>query len=180
MQPITAVLVLLIVQAALGAFDTVVSHEWRERLPAQPLAARELSLHAARSTLFALIFIGVAWFEWHGAWGWAMLAVMVAEYLVTTIDSIVEDGTRVLSPLERSNHMLLAVNTGLYIALFVLHLVSAWARLPTAVVGARHDGWLSLPLTAAASGALLWALRDARASRRLRRLAARDLTPTRG
>ena len=113
MEPITAVLALLLVQAALGAFDTVFSHEWRERLPSQPWAARELRLHAVRSTLFAAIFLGNAWFEWHGGWGWAMFAVMAVEYLVTTVDSVVEDRTRVLSAVERSNHMLLALNTGL-------------------------------------------------------------------
>ena len=79
MQPITIALWLLLVQAALGALDTFVNHEWRERLPHRPWAARELALHALRSALFAAIFAGLAWFEWHGGWAWVVLAVMVLE-----------------------------------------------------------------------------------------------------
>jgi hypothetical protein len=169
MEPITAVLVLLVVQAALGALDTFVSHEWLARLPHQPWAARELALHAARSTLYASIFAGLAWLEWHGAWAWLVLAVMLGEYVVTTIDSVVEDRTRVLSAFERTNHMLLSLNTGLYTALYVLEL-GTWQRLPTAVVVAEHPVWLALALTVAAIGAAAWAVRDAVAALRLRRL----------
>jgi len=172
MKPITIVLCLLLVQAALGALDTFVSHEWRERLPQQPWAARELALHAMRSALFAAIFAGLAWFEWHGAWGWCVLAVMVLEYLVTTFDSVVEDRTRRLSAFERTNHMLLALNTGLYTAFYLLQLATAWQRLPTAVELARHPLWLSLPLTGCALAAAAWALRDALASLRMRGSAA--------
>src|SRR5215207_4574664 len=111
MKPITIVLCLLLVQAALGALDTFVSHEWRERLPRQAWAARELALHAMRSALFAAIFAGAAWFEWHGLWGWCLLSVMILEYIVTTFDSVVEDRSRILSAFERTNHMLLALNT---------------------------------------------------------------------
>jgi hypothetical protein len=127
---------------------------------------------AARSTLYASIFAGLAWLEWRGAWAWLVFAVMVCEYVVTTIDSVVEDRTRVLSTFERTNHMLLALNTGLYTALYVLQLME-WQRLPDAVVPARHALWLSLPLTAAALGAGAWAVRDAIAALRMRGAAAR-------
>ncbi|MGZ8259095.1 MAG: hypothetical protein ACXWUL_00925 [Caldimonas sp.] len=159
MDPIALVLVLLLVQAALGALDTFVNHEWRERLPDQPWAARELALHALRSTLYAAIFAGLAWLEWHGAWAWCVLAVMAAEYVVTIVDSVVEDRTRVLSAFERTNHMLLALNTGLYTAVYALQL-AAWQRLPDAVEPARHTLWLSLPLTAAALAAAASGARD--------------------
>jgi len=172
MEPMTIVLCLLLVQAALGALDTFVSHEWREHLPRQPWAARELALHALRSTLFAALFAGLAWFDWHGAWGWVVLAVMVVEYVVTTVDSVVEDRTRRLSSFERTNHMLLALNTGLYTAFYVLQLATAWQRLPAAVVVAKHSLWLSLPLTLSAVAAAAWAVRDAVASHRLDELRA--------
>lgn len=168
MQPITIALWLLLVQAALGALDTFVNHEWRERLPHRPWAARELALHAMRSALFAAIFAGLAWFEWHGVWAWVALAVMVLEYLVTTFDSVVEDRTRVLSAFERTNHMLLALNTGLYTAFTLLQVATAWQRLPSAVVAADHPLWLALPLTGCALAAAAWAVRDALASRRWR------------
>jgi uncharacterized protein len=167
MEPIAIALCLLLVQAALGAFDTFVSHEWQERLLRQPWAARELALHALRSALYAVVFGGLAWFEWHGAWGWALFAVMALEYVVTALDSVVEDRTRRLSALERTNHMLLALNTGLYTAFYVLQLATAWQRLPSAIVAARHPLWLSLPLSACALAVCAWAVRDALASRKL-------------
>ena len=80
MEPIDAALVFLIVHAGLGGFDTFVNHEWREHLPRRPAAAHELALHAARSLMFAAIFAGTAWLDWRGAWGWAMLALMAAEF----------------------------------------------------------------------------------------------------
>jgi hypothetical protein len=167
MEPIHAALFFLIVHAALGGFDTFVNHEWRERLPRRPAAATELALHAARSLMFAVIFAGSAWFEWHGAWGWAMLAFMAAEFAVTLVDSVVEDRTRRLSALERVNHMLLALNTGVYMTCFAAQIVTRWHALPTALTAAEHPPWLAWPLTAAALGVLVWTARDALASQGL-------------
>jgi hypothetical protein len=160
MEPITIVLCLLIVHAGLGAFDTFVNHEWQERLPQRPDAATELALHSLRSAHFALIFGGVAWLEWRGAWGWVMLAVMALEYAVTIADSVVEDRTRRLSPVERINHMLLAVNTGVYMAFFAWHVATRWQALPSAVVPAQHPAWLVLPLTLCTAAVLVWTVRD--------------------
>lgn len=173
MQPIDATLAFLIIHAGLGAFDTFVNHEWREHLPRRPAAAPELALHAGRSLMFAVIFAGPAWLEWRGAWGWAMLAFMAAEFGVTLVDSVVEDRTRQLSPLERVNHMLLALNTGVYMALFGAQVVARWQALPTALVPAHHPSILVWPLTVATAAVLIWAVRDALASRRLAPLAAR-------
>jgi hypothetical protein len=167
MEPITVVLCLLLVHAGLGAFDTFFNHEWQERLPHRPEAATELALHSLRSAHFAVIFGGVAWLEWHGAWGWVMLAVMALEYAVTIVDSVVEDRTRRLSGIERTNHMLLAINTGLYMAFFAWHVVTRWADLPSAVTPARHSAWLVGPLTLCTAAVLVWMVRDALASRRL-------------
>ena len=167
MEPITVVLCLLLVHAGLGAFDTFFNHEWRERLPHRPEAAGELALHSLRSAHFALIFGGVAWLEWHGAWGWAMLGVMALEYAVTIVDSIVEDRTRRLSTVERTNHMLLAINTGLYMAFFAWHVATRWADLPSGLTAARHSPWLVAPLTLCAAAVLVWMVRDARAAHRL-------------
>jgi len=44
----TTALVLLAVQCALGAFDTLDFHDWKLRLPSQPHARRELALHGSR------------------------------------------------------------------------------------------------------------------------------------
>jgi len=159
-EPILVVLVLLLAHAGLGAFDTFVNHEWRERLPAQPWAGAELTTHAARSLMFAIIFAGVAWLEWHGAWGWAMLGLMAAEVGVTLADSVIEDRTRRLSPVERINHMLLALNTGAYMAFFALQVAARWQALPDGVVPARHPPLLAWLLTACAAAVLVWTVRD--------------------
>ena len=167
MEPIDAALFFMIVHAGLGGFDTVVNHEWRDRLPKRPAAAHELALHAGRSLMFAAIFAGSAWLEWRGGWGWAMLALMAAEVGVTLRDSVVEDRTRRLSALERANHMLLAVNTGIYMAFFAAQVVVHWQALGSELVPAHHPALLAWPLTLAAFGVVAWAIRDAVASRRL-------------
>ena len=171
-EPIRVVLVLLLVHAALGAFDTFVNHEWRERLPAQPWAARELASHSARSAMFAAMFAGLAWFEWHGGWAWAMLGLMTAEVAVTLVDSVLEDRTRRLSAVERVNHMLLMLNTGAYMAFFALQVVREWGALPADVVPARHPPLLAGLLSACAVAVLLWTVRDGRAALRHGRRAA--------
>ena len=167
MEPIHAALAFMIVHAGLGAFDTFVNHEWREHLPRRPTAATELALHAGRSLMFGVIFAGSAWVEWHGAWGWAMLAFMAGEFGVTLVDSVVEDRTRRLAPLERVNHLLLALNTGIYMAFFGAQVASRWQDLPTALVPAHHPAILVWPLTAATAAVLVWTVRDALAARRL-------------
>ena len=159
-EPVHVVLLLLLVHGALGALDTFVNHEWRERLPTRTWAGPELTTHSVRSLMFALMFAGVAWFEWHGGWGWAMLALMAAEVGVTLADSMIEDRTRRLSAVERTNHMLLMLNTGAYMAFFALQVVGRWHELPAGIVPAQHPPLLAWLLTACAIAVLVWAVRD--------------------
>ena len=168
MTPIEIALGLLLVHGALGAFDTFYNHEWRERLPSRPEAATELALHSGRSWAFAVMFLGLAWFEWHGLWGWLLLGLVALEYVVTLFDSVVEDRTRTLSAIERVNHMLLGLNTGLYAAFIAVEVLARWRLLPTALVPVHH-GFLSWLLSACAGVIVVWAVRDAFASRRQRR-----------
>src|SRR5215207_8861012 len=149
MEPITVVASLLVVQGLLGAFDTFYSHEWRERL-----------LHSVRSAHFAVVFAGIAWLEWHGAWGVLMLAAMLSEYVVTIVDSVIEDRTRRLGAIERINHMLLALNTGLYVAFFAAQLATRWLALPTGLAAAQHPAWLTAVLSVFAAAVLVWTFRD--------------------
>jgi hypothetical protein len=168
MTPIETALCLLVVHGALGAFDTFYNHEWRERLPSRPEAATELALHSARSWAFAVMFTGLAWFEWHGLWGWLLLGLVALEYVVTLFDSVVEDRTRTLSAIERVNHMLLGLNTGLYTAFIAVEVLVRWQRLPTALMPVSY-GWLSWLLSACAAVIVVWAVRDAAAWRRQQR-----------
>ena len=168
MSPIEIGLCLLLLHGVLGAFDTFYNHEWRERLPHRPAAAHELALHSARSWAFAVMFTGLAWFEWHGLWGWLLLALIGLEYAVTIFDSVVEDRTRTLSAIERTNHMLLGLNTGLYAAFIGIEVIARWGLQPTALAPVRY-GLLSWALSACAAALVVWAIRDGWASLRLRR-----------
>ena len=58
---------LLILQFALGAFDTLYHHEIKEQLPYRRGASPELRIHGIRALLYALIAVGLASFEWRGA-----------------------------------------------------------------------------------------------------------------
>jgi hypothetical protein len=86
---------LLALQGVIGAFDTAYYHEWRARLPGLgPQAASELRLHAARDALYAVIFATLPWFAWQGLWTIALVAVLVAEIVLTMADFIVEISVR--------------------------------------------------------------------------------------
>ena len=174
MTPILIALWLLLVHGALGGFDTFYNHEWRERLPRRPEAATELALHSARSWAFALMFTGLAWLEWHGLWGWVLLGLVGVEYVITLADSVVEDRTRTLSGVERINHMLLGLNTGLYTAFIATEVILRWRHLPTALVPVTH-GVLSWLLSACALVIVVWAVRDGIAAGRQRRASQNDL-----
>ena len=65
---------LMAVQGCLGAFDTLYHHELAEALPQRATARRELAIHATRATIYALLFIGLACWEWHGGFALVLLA----------------------------------------------------------------------------------------------------------
>src|SRR5712675_1357795 len=87
----TVALWLLFIQGVIGAFDTIYYHEWRARLPARGAqSAPELKLHAARDLFYAILFATLPWLAWHGAWVLLLVAVLIAEILLTMTDFIVE------------------------------------------------------------------------------------------
>ena len=167
MSTLDVALLVLVVHGALGAFDTLYCHEWQARLPQQPWAGSELGLHALRSSLYAAIFLGIAWFEWHGAFAWLLFALFAIEYVVTLFDASVEDRTRRLSRAERLVHMILGATTGAYFALVAYHASTQWLGAPTQLKLTSH-GVASLILTVYAVGVLISAVRDTTASRRMR------------
>ena len=168
MQPVDIGIFILVVHGLLGGFDTLYNHEWDARLPYRPNAAHELKLHAGRSALYALIFPGLAWFEWHGA-AVALLALLViTEFTISLVDSVVEDDTRRLSATERVVHLILGVTTGAW-AGFVFHTaINSWWSQPTgfSATGYGRVSWL---LTAFGAAVAISAVRDALAARRLDR-----------
>jgi hypothetical protein len=158
-------LYLLLLQGALGAFDTLWYHEYRQQLPRNASARTELRLHATRDFAYAIVFGSLAWFLWHGAWAWLFLAVLVFEVGITLWDFIEEDLTRRLPPGERVMHTVMAIVYGAFLA-YLLPQVFSWVGQPTDLTPARY-GFLSWLLSACAAGVFLSGVRDVVASFRL-------------
>lgn len=158
-------LILLAVQGALGAWDTLYYHEYRLRLPSQPHAGRELALHATRDFLYAILFCTIGWVAWNGALAWLFVALLAAEILITLWDFLEEDRTRKLPPGERVGHAVMGIVYGVFLAT-LLPEVWRWTTHHTGFTRTDH-GPLAWLLTLMGAGVLLSGLRDLAASRRL-------------
>ena len=155
----TTVLYLLIVQVLLGGLDNFLHHEFTERLRARPEARTELALHAAREALYAVIFVGIAWFEWQGWFATLLAGLLLIEIGITIADFLVEDRTRRLPPFERALHTVLAIMIGIILAALA-PVLWAWWQAPTALADV-HYGWLSWAFTLAGIAVGLFGIRDA-------------------
>ena len=142
------VLLLLAVQAVVGAFDTLWYHEFKGRLPARPEVRRELRLHAARDVVYAVIFGTLPWVAWHGAWAYVLAAGLAAEIVVTCLDFVTEDRVRRVSPGERVTHAVMGVVYGAMLA-HLTPLLLDWSVAPTAL--AAHDPGLPTAVKVALS-----------------------------
>lgn len=159
---------LMAAQGCLGAFDTLYHHELTEALPQKPGARLELGIHATRALIYALLFIGLAYWEWHGVFAVALLAIFAVEIVLTLWDFVVEDRTRLLPATERVTHTVLAINGGAFITLLAMHF-PAWYAEPTALVWSPQ-GWLSVFLALCGVGVGVSGLRDGLAALRLGRV----------
>ncbi len=167
----TAVFFLLSVQALMGAFDNLWHHELEAKLPQRVSARRELALHAAREAIYGVVFIGLAWFEWRGAWAWVLGTLLAVELVITLADFLEEDRTRRLPPFERVLHTLLTISYGLFIGLFAPVLID-WSHQAGAL-HATFYGWVSWLFTLFGIGVLAWSVRNARAVLQLNGVAQR-------
>ena len=152
------VLIMLTVQALMGAFDNLYHHEITEKLPSKPSARGELTLHTVREYLYAVIFLALGWYQLQGVWAWALMGLMAIEIIVTLWDFVIEDQTRKLPKFERILHTVLAINFGVILA-FLGPILWQWAQLPTAMILMDYGIW-SLIMTLFAVGVFLWAVRD--------------------
>jgi len=159
---------LLVLQGIVGGADTLINHELLEHLPARVEARGEIGLHALREALYGILFAATAWYAWHGAWGYAIAALLAVEILVDAVDEFVENRIRVLPQNERMMHFLMIMNLGLIAAALGLVLLD-WAPRPTALQPTSH-GLGSWVLSLLSIAALCWAVRDAAAWWRLGRL----------
>jgi uncharacterized protein (TIGR01777 family) len=167
----TAALVILAVQALLGAFDNLWHHELQARLPRRASARRELALHAAREAIYAVVFAGLGWLEWHGVFAWALAVLLLAELAITLADFVEEDRARRLPPFERVLHTLLTIGYGLFLGTLA-PVLARWAALPSGFAPAPR-GAPSVLFTLFAAGVGAWAVRNVLAVAALGRPPAR-------
>ncbi len=167
-------LYLLALLAFLGAFDTLYYHEWRAKLPALgPQAKPELQLHAFRDLVYAVLFAGVPWFAWHGAYAIVLVGLFTAEIILTLWDFVVEDWIR--KPLgglyagERVMHGVMGIVYGAMLATIVPTL-RVWWSTPTALVlsPAPISDALKWIMVVMAVGVFLSGIRDLSAAAGLR------------
>jgi uncharacterized protein len=163
MQPIDIGLAVLLLHGALGVFDSLVNHGWNARLREDPRAAPELKLHALRSAFYAVIFAGLAWFEWHGAFVVLLASLVVSEFALALAGAVLADRTREVGLVEHVVHLVRGVTTGAWAGFVFFTAFAQWMTAPTALAPMFY-GWVSLALTTYAAIAGLTALRDARAA----------------
>ncbi len=150
---------LLLVQASLGAFDTLYYHEYKLKLPHGDHTQIELRLHAVRDFAYAIIIGTLGWMTWNGALAWLLAALLLAEIIITLWDFIEEDKIRKLPPGERAMHAIMGIVYGAFLAYLVPDLI-AWSKLPTGIGPAYHGipAWI---LSLIAAGVFFSGVRDA-------------------
>ncbi len=167
--------ILVFLQVAMGGFDTLYHHELTERLAWRPTQISELKLHGVRNLAYAVMFAALGWTRPQGAAAWALIALLVAEMVITLWDFVEEDRTRKLPASERVIHTLLTLNYGVVLAMLIPLLVR-WADEPTAIIQAFYGPW-SLLCAIASAGVVVSGLRDFAAARRAPRLALAQPAP---
>ncbi|MES2947914.1 MAG: TIGR01777 family oxidoreductase [Pseudomonadota bacterium] len=166
---------ILSVQAVLGAFDNLWHHELEAKLPQRISARYELALHAAREAIYGVVFIGLAWFEWRGAFAAVLAALLLTELGITLADFLEEDRTRKLPPFERVLHTVLTISYGLFLGVLAPVLIG-WAQLPTDMALTPY-GWISWLCTVYGVGVLAWSARNVLAVLQLNHM-ARQVRPS--
>src|SRR5437588_11693322 len=159
---------LIALQIVMGVFDTLYHHELTERLAWRPSQRYELMLHGLRNMLYAFLFLVLGWLEVDGVLAMVIIAVLVAEIVITLMDFVEEDLSRKLPASERINHTLLAINYGA-ILILLLPVLAEWAARPTGIAPA-YAGLLSIAAAICAVGVGLCGVRDFAAAKRLARM----------
>jgi hypothetical protein len=154
---------LLLVQASLGAFDTLYFHEYKLRLPHGDHTGLELRLHATRDFIYAVIIGSLGFVTWNGVLAWLLVVLLITEIGITLWDFIEEDKIRRLPAGERAMHAIMGIVYGAFLARLAPELVH-WSSLPTGV-GASYHGFPAWLLGGLASGVLVSGIRDLMAAR---------------
>ena len=150
---------LLLVQAWLGAFDTLYYHEYKLKLPHGAHTRLELRLHATRDFAYAIIIGSLGFVTWNGAFAWVLLALLLAEICITLWDFIEEDKIRRLPPGERAMHAIMGIVYGAFLAYLVPELIE-WSGSRRGFGPSYHGfpAWMLLGLAAGVfmSGSAIW------------------------
>ncbi len=159
------VIYIAIIQALLGAFDTLYYHEYKQQLPRSKQAKRELRLHAFRDFAYAIIFISFGCFQLKGIFGIIFCGVILTEIVITIWDFIEEDNTRKLPGGERAMHTLMAIIYGVLIAT-LFPILKTWI-LSGSEIAVTSYGYLSWIMLFFAVAVFLSGIRDLIASFKL-------------
>ena len=160
----TTAIWLLLVQASLGAFDTLYYHEYRLKLARGAHTRVELRLHAARDFAYAIIIGSLGFVTWQGAFAWILLGLLLAEIGITLWDFIEEDKIRRLPAGERAMHAIMGIVYGAFLA-FLIPQMLEWSTLP-AGFGPSYHGFPAWLLLGLATGVFVSGVRDLIASAR--------------
>ena len=155
---------LLLVQATLGAFDTLYYHEYRLRLARGAHTRVELRLHAARDFAYAIIIGSLGFVTWRGGFAWVLLALLAGEIGITLWDFIEEDKIRRLPAGERAMHAVMGIVYGAFLAFLIPEMIR-WSALATGFGPSSH-GFPAWILLALAAGVFASGVRDLIASAR--------------
>lgn len=155
---------LLLIQASLGAFDTLYYHEYKLKLPHGDHTQLELKLHATRDFAYAIIIGSLGFVIWQGWLAYALAAILLAEIVITLWDFIEEDKVRKLPPGERAMHAIMGIVYGAFLAYLVPEMVK-WAKEP-AGFGPKYHGFPAWMLLLLAIGVFISGVRDMIASLR--------------
>lgn len=158
---------ILMVQACLGAFDTLYYHEYKLRLTHDHANATELYLHASRDFAYAIIIGTLGFLTWHGVWTYVLFALLAGEIVITLWDFIEEDKVRRLPPGERAMHAIMGIVYGAFLAYLVPEMLM-WRNDPTGF-GAAYHGFPAWVLALVATGVFLSGVRDFFAAATLKR-----------
>ena len=153
---------ILLVQATLGATDTLYFHEYKLRLPHGDHSHVELRLHAVRDFCYAIIIGSLGFVIWQGLLAWILFGILAAEIFITLWDFIEEDKVRVLPAGERVMHTIMGILYGAFLA-YLLPELFKWSQQPKGW-GASYHGFPAWMLLLIAIGVGISGVRDLIAS----------------
>lgn len=149
---------LLLLQASLGAFDTLYYHEFKLRLAHNDHTKVELKLHATRDFAYSIIIASLGFVTWNGPLAWTLAGLLALEVCITLWDFIEEDKIRKLPAGERAMHSIMGIVYGAFLAYLVPELWG-WAKLSTGF-GPSYHGFPAWMLLLIASGVFISGVRD--------------------